>query len=269
MAGFDKIIFKNSLFLALIIIVLLISACSGINERINNEVASDKQVVDEVVNSINNIGNKIEDGFHSDEIPRIVNLKTSDNKLIVGSYYDSNSSKGLILLHMLGSDRHSYDDLALYLKDYFKVLSIDFRGHGDSEGDFRSFSGKDFVAMLRDVEAAADFLRDKGVSSLSVVGASIGANTALVFASEHDVDKLVLLSPGSDYRSIDVSSIYYDKPLLVLVSKGDSYSFFSVQHLAAEWPSAVIKVFSGSFHGTNIINNLDDAKKAVIDFLLE
>jgi len=196
-----------------------------------------------------------------------VELVTSDGVRIIGSYYPSQSESGVLLLHMLGRDRHSFDGLARELSGSYQVLSIDLRGHGESDGDFRSFSEDDFRNMVLDVEAAAGFLAGKGVVRVSVVGASIGANTALRYASVHPVERLVLLSPGKDYRGIDISSITYDKPLLVLVSRGDEYSFSSVEELRHQWRAAVVKVYDGSLHGTDIIRRVPGAREEVLSFL--
>lgn len=89
----------------------------------------------------------------------------------------------------------------------FSVIAIDLRGHGASEGNWRSFSPREFNAVVLDVKAAKDYLISRGVKPgrMGIVGASIGANIALRYAAEDgEIKTVVLLSPGLNYRGVAI-----------------------------------------------------------------
>ncbi|MBD3208965.1 alpha/beta fold hydrolase [Candidatus Woesearchaeota archaeon] len=183
-----------------------------------------------------------------------VQLNTSDGVLITASYYDSDADKGLILLHMLARDRHTFDDAAKRLQPHYKIIIPDLRGHGDSEGEYLDLTEKDFRDMVYDIESVANYLKEEEqAASISVAGASIGANLALTYASEHPVDKLLLISPGSRYRGIDISRISYGKPLLAQVGHYDGYSSISTDDLALNWQRGRVMEYDTNAHGTDLI----------------
>ncbi len=183
-------------------------------------------------------------------------INTTDGWLIAASYYDSPSEKGLILMHMLAKNRHTFDDYAETLAADYKVLSIDFRGHGDSDGEYLDLTEADFKDMINDVEIAAWYLKEKqGVAEkdISLAGASIGANIALMYASKHPVDKLALISPGSRLRGIDIGRLNYPKPMFVQVAQYDAYSSISVDELELNWDKARVLKYNSAAHGTELL----------------
>lgn len=193
-----------------------------------------------------------------------IRLNTSDGILIAADYYPSESTKGLVMLHMMGKTRASYREIAPKLADYYKIVVIDFRGHGDSDMEFTEMTDADFKGFLNDIDKSVSFLEEKGVESMSLVGASIGANAALLYAADHPVEKLVLLAPGDVYRSLDISRLPYSKPLLVQVGHFDAYASISVDDLQNNWEKARIMKYDISAHGTDLFQYDLSAKE---DFL--
>ncbi|MDO8661410.1 MAG: alpha/beta fold hydrolase, partial [Candidatus Woesearchaeota archaeon] len=159
-------------------------------------------------------------------------LLTSDEINIAYKYYapEKINSPAVILLHMLGKDKSDWVDFARKLqKEGFAVIAIDFRGHGDSDGNWQKFSEKDFNNMILDVDAAKEFLGRQpkvNTNSLSIIGSSIGANIAVKYALKTEVKTIVLLSPGSNYRGVniekDISSLKI--PVFLAASDEDTYS---------------------------------------------
>ena len=147
------------------------------------------------------------------------------------NYYPSPSNKGLILLHMMAKNKDSFEEEAVKLQQYYKVIVPDLRGHGDSDIKFQELTEDDYKLMINDVEIVAQYLEQEGVTSISLAGASIGANLALLYAKEHDVEKLLLISPGTRLRGLDLFRVQYDKPLLIQVGHYDAYSSISVDEL--------------------------------------
>ncbi len=140
-----------------------------------------------------------------------VRFKTKDNKEVVGLYFASENQKGCIIyLHMMSSGKESWIKLAEELSDRgYCGIAIDLRGHGDSESGpdgYKEFSDADHQASTNDVEAADEFLREKGVriGKKIVIGASIGANLAIQYISSHpEYSSGIFLSPGMNYHGVN------------------------------------------------------------------
>jgi acetyl esterase/lipase len=89
---------------------------------------------------------------------------------------------GVILLHMLRQDRSSWDAFARQLADAgYTALSVDLRGHGETGGVV------DWDLAVADLQQAWQFLAGKdeiNQDRTALIGASIGANLALIAAAE-------------------------------------------------------------------------------------
>lgn len=189
---------------------------------------------------------------------------TKDGITIAADYYPSTIQNGMLLLHMMPSNRFSWRPFAVKLQENgFHVLAIDLRGHGESTGGpdgYRTFSDSEHQKSIFDVEAAVDFLRSKGVEKIHLGGASIGANLALQYASQHiEIPSVMLLSPGLDYHGIH-ADIWMDnlkshQAVLLAASDDDMYSFTSVKTLfehAANLFTREVKLLSEAGHGTDM-----------------
>ncbi len=180
-----------------------------------------------------------------------VNFLTDDGVSIIGSYYSSplnvvsNASSSstttptVILLHMLGKDRSTWNAFASTLsqKGDYAVLSIDLRGHGESvkqnNGNtisFQSFTPDDYNKMVLDVKAAKQFLitnKSANPNNISIVGASIGANVAINYAAiDPTIKSVVLLSPGLNYRGVSteeaITKYKNNNSVYIAATEGDS-----------------------------------------------
>jgi 3-oxoadipate enol-lactonase len=93
----------------------------------------------------------------------------------------------VVLLHALGEDSSTWDGLAAELGRFFRVLTVDLRGHGQSDrpGEYS------FELMRDDVLGVLDHL---GLTRTSVVGHSMGGTVAYLIAEAQPerVDRLVL-----------------------------------------------------------------------------
>ena len=189
-----------------------------------------------------------------------ITLKTQDGMLLKATHAEAVSETGIILLHQLNQDRHSYDALLPLLKNY-NTIAIDLRGHGESQGDWNSFGDEDFRAMELDVDAAKEQLKATGSTKFIVIGASIGANTAINYgANNEDVIGVIPLSPGLEYKGINTEHhiTAYKNNLLIIVSEEDSYSYESSQLLHDASPAQKeLKVYKDSGHGTNMFPTTD------------
>ncbi len=183
---------------------------------------------------------------------------TIDGQTIAYQIYPAApGSPAIILLHMLRRTRTDWDTIAKWLqKNGYSVIAIDSRGHGLSTGNWEQFTEEDFNKMKLDVAAAKSVLENAAkadVKRLAIIGASIGANTAMNYGAEDaDVKTVVLLSPGLEYRGVKISDTRFNKPFLVVASKEDQYSAQSAQEIANKNPTAKVIMYENAGHGTNM-----------------
>jgi hypothetical protein len=88
-----------------------------------------------------------------------------------------------------------------YFDKGFTVLSIDLRNHGESEKTTTTLGYKERL----DVEAAAEFLKDKGYKTIIVHGISMGA-VASILAKVERPDLINVVIADSPYLSLEESS---------------------------------------------------------------
>lgn len=205
-----------------------------------------------------------------------VEIQAEDGTLLAGTFYspDSNSSPapGVILLHMLWGERSSWEDFAIQLIEAgYAVLTIDFRGHGETGGKV------DWEKAVQDVGQIWEYLREHDEvdnDRLGLVGASIGANVALAAAGlEPEVKTVVLLSPGRDYAGVktyDPMIDYGERPVLIAASEEDTYAAESglwLKDLAAGETKLIM--YPGSGHGTIMLDREPDLPNIIIAWLGE
>lgn len=202
-----------------------------------------------------------------------VTLNTKDGFTLKGTYYHSSSQKGIILLHMLQRDRSDWSSFASKLKDNgFNVLSIDSRGHGKSSGDWQKFTDTEFNGMVNDVEASLNFLKEKGNNSIGIVGASIGANTALnaAVSNQSNLKTIVLLSPGLDYHGVKIkqTSSEFTGSILIAVAKDDTYAYQSSQEIynGLKTPNKKLITYESGGHGTLMLSSHPELENEIINF---
>jgi len=183
------------------------------------------------------------------------------------------AAPAVLLLHMYGTDRRSWSPFTEVLAAAgLASLAIDLRGHGDTGGS------EDWDLAQGDVEAAFEWLRtNPGVdpSRVAIVGASIGANLALVQTASHpgDVAAAALLSPGMDYFRVKIAGLAQETngvPLFLAAAENDGYSAETVRILAGEAPGdPTLTVFDGAAHGTDMFASHPELADQLIQFLLD
>ncbi len=212
---------------------------------------------------------------NSDGMKKEISFEASDGVKISADLYDSSGGKGVLLVHMMPATKESWKNFAeLLQKENFKVLAIDLRGHGKSEygpNGYMSFTDEEHQKGLRDVEAGVKYLKDNGATQIHIVGASIGANFALQFADKNEIASAVLLSPGLNYRGVDVSEISgpQTKNVFLVASRDDEYSAESAQKIFDNLPASAnkeIKIYERAGHGTNMFSQ-KDLEGLVLEFL--
>jgi alpha/beta superfamily hydrolase len=189
-----------------------------------------------------------------------------------------NPTVGIILVPMLDHDRASYP--VSFIEDLHQkipgaiILAIDARGHGESTnlGTWDDFQLEEWIGMGTDIKQAKKYFKDNypTADEYYVVGASIGSTAAILAAEqENDITKVAMLSPGIEYKGVNIEDEVddYVHPLLVVYTNGDAYSASSaVQINSITSSKTTLKSYSGSSHGTDMFDDTE-VSSDLVDFL--
>ena len=101
----------------------------------------------------------------------------------------------LILIHGIGDNAHIFDDLAMLLRDRFRVLAYSRRGHGHSGAPERPYDQATLVSDLR------EFMDVLKIERAHLLGWSMGGNEITQFAGQYPerANKLIYLDSGYDW----------------------------------------------------------------------
>ncbi len=215
---------------------------------------------------------------------------TSDNVKIVANEFLPDKKKyptprgWVIFLHMMPATKESWNPLADQLQQAgYAGLAIDLRGHGASEGGpngYKEFSDAEHQDSIRDVDAAIDILHGIGVRDdrIVLIGASIGANLALQYASQHRaISCVVAISPGADYHGIVtkpfIEVFSENKRVLFIGSLDDDHvpgNEDEIEVLHAAVPDGVLaekEIVDSGGHGTEILANNPELINKILTFI--
>lgn len=169
--------------------------------------------------------------------PERIEIAGADSVRIYGFWYarDMTSDTPVaLLLHNPGASHAHWRPLLQPLRDAgFRVLAIDFRGHGDSKDltpeIYAQISRREvqpYADMIYDVEAAVQWLtkvQKLPPARIALVGGEHAANLALqAMARNRKLAAAVAMSPSRAYFNfplVETAKKIGSRPLLVLVPK--------------------------------------------------
>jgi alpha-beta hydrolase superfamily lysophospholipase len=212
-------------------------------------------------------------------VSRPVALRSEDGVALAATFYEAprQPAPAVILLHMQTRSREDWQAFAHRLADSgIHALAIDFRGHGGSGAGPAGDDGQPNLSRLvLDVQAARAYLagRPEAVrgSAIGLLGASIGANVAILQASaDTSIRSLALLSPGLDYRSLRTEAAlrkYGSRPALLVAAGDDPYALRSVRELAKAGEGLrEVRTLGPAGHGTVMLSRDADLERALVDW---
>lgn len=204
---------------------------------------------------------------------RPAQYRTQDGWTIQGDLYEPHSkSKGFVLLlHQRGGSADDWHALAIALQQAgYIAFAIDQRGTGRSavgpgqSGDHAPWN------TTSDIEGGVYALKDKG--PITLIGASYGANNALLYAAAHpgQIRSLVLLSPSTDYHGLKTEAAVkkYTGALLIFHQKGDKIAGDGPEALnrAAGSKDHLLQMSEGTGHGVALLNPV--TTQQTVDFVV-
>ena len=210
---------------------------------------------------------------------RDVDIKAPDGANLRGTYFSpGQEGPGILLLHECSMDRHAWDGLATDLANAgFNVLTVDFRGKGESDGKTAYLTERDATRQkwTSDVEAMFAYLTaQKGVdkSRLAVGGASCGVEQSTDLAMHHHEIKTILELSGA---ATDQARTYIGKTPAVAIfgaaSKEDTDAAKGIQELlaASKNPHSQVHIYPGNAHGVSTFAANPDLETMVVSWLKE
>lgn len=193
-----------------------------------------------------------------------ITLKTADGWMIVGDLYTpADLSKGaVILLHQRSGSAKDWKPLCLALqKSGYTALALDQRGAGRSTKGPGPFGDDAPWPTSGDIAAAIAYLKPKAKKNIGLVGASYGANNALIYAAGHpdQVSGIALYSPGENYHGLEAlpAARIYSGPLVVFYARNDAIAGNGPQQILSESASSdkLPREYDDRVHGTALLNN--------------
>jgi pimeloyl-ACP methyl ester carboxylesterase len=199
--------------------------------------------------------------------PGEVSFPTADGGVIRADLFGS-GDRGVVLAHGARFDKASWGKQAEVLaKAGFRVLAIDFRGYGQSRGGDQSAPGSG--EKYEDILAAVRYLREDGVKTVSVIGASMGggaAANASIHARHGEIDRLILLAPVPVAEPERLTG-----PKLFAVSRGDALAAKVREQFERAPEPKKLLLLDGSAHAQFLFETDQGERlmKKILEFLSE
>jgi pimeloyl-ACP methyl ester carboxylesterase len=146
-----------------------------------------------------------------------VTFSTSDGVQLAGRLFGPESATaGVVLAHMLPADQTSWYPFAERLASQgYRVLTFNYRGYCPGGDGGCSQGTRQIDAADADLQAAVDRLRQDGVSSVGVAGASMGGTAALRVAA---TDPRAIAAVATLSAPIAIDRLSVDPQILANVS---------------------------------------------------
>jgi alpha-beta hydrolase superfamily lysophospholipase len=207
---------------------------------------------------------------------RRVSFRADDGVLLSAGWHEPSArpAPAVVLVHMLGRSRRDWDLAASRLAAAgIGALTLDLRGHGESQYVPRPESAAEFTAMVADITAARRYLATRSEiqpGRIGLAGASLGASLAVLAAAESaSVASVALLSPSLDYRGlrIEAAARKVARPMLLVASDEDGYALRSARDLqkAAGGVREVVMLHQAG-HGTVMLGREPSLAWTLVDW---
>jgi len=189
----------------------------------------------------------------------------------------------VVVLHQMGESHMAWKKFweSLYAQG-IATFAIDLRGHGMSIYDLKqkrnrplnTFYADDFLKYPDDIKYLVDTCIARygdrlNTSQIAVVGASIGANAGLLYAlSEPRVKYLAMISPGIDYKGLNIAQAMKDikgVDIFLATADQDMYSYVCVELLTDLFKNKVdYEVYQTFYHGNRLFSSDPDLFQRVL-----
>ena len=200
----------------------------------------------------------------------------SDGWVIVGNISKPESAAripAVLLLHMMPTDRSSYDRLAGLLAERgVASLRIDLRGHGEST-NLGSHNQEINSQAWRDILAAVSYLQGlEGIDPrrIGVLGASYSGEQAARAAREGaEIRAFVIMSSGS-FSDESISFVADSEyPWWFIAAEDDANPSEAMKKAAASSELTELTVFESGGHGTYLFSTRNELEEMIAGWFAE
>lgn len=158
-----------------------------------------------------------------------ISFKTKDNVLIRGWFIKNKqaNAKTIILLHGYPADKGDLLRSTFFLHQYYHLLYFDFRHLGESDGSYSTIGHNEIL----DLQAAIQYLQNRGIKDVGVWGFSLGGAVALMTAPTTPEIKAIVAEYSYarlDWMVDDYYQIPYLKRILGELSRFWAWLFLSI-----------------------------------------
>lgn len=207
-----------------------------------------------------------------------VDIKAPDGIDLKATYYSpGRPGPAMLLLHQCNMDRQAWTGLAESLAEAgVHVLTLDFRGFGDSGGGPFNFAQDRAVMADKwpgDVDAAYAYLLERpGVDRTRVAagGASCGVTQSSDLATRRPEVKTLMLLSGmaSDAGRAHVAGAS-DLAVFGAAAEGDARAAEAIKTVVegSTHPDSTLKIYSGDEHGVPMFERNADLQPMIVSWL--
>lgn len=137
-------------------------------------------------------------------------VKSPDGTKLHYLHWPNSSAKSVcVLLHGFTNDAHIFDGLSAKLQTHHQVISIDFRGHGDSDWDPKArYSHEQLIADTVFILEQLNIQPE----NLHLIGHSLGARIGALMLAEKawQAASFCIIDTGPDVRQVGVDKVRKD-----------------------------------------------------------
>ena len=183
----------------------------------------------------------------------VVSFRTADGVTLNGRLWARDPRRVVIYLHKYRGNQSTWWPIAAEGSPTDpSALTLDFRGHGASEGDADEVS-----STPEDAEAALAFVRERGYQRTVIVGAGMGAAAGMVAAADDPTTGMLGLSAPSAFADLEPVRLAhrFEQRIGLIATDGDLSAKQSIAEfrLHAAIPSARIVMLRGTDHGEGLL----------------
>lgn len=121
-------------------------------------------------------------------------------------YEDRGIGAPIVFIHGWGGSADAWDLQVLDLAHHYRCITVDLRGHGDSDKPWGDYT---YDLFVRDLHVLIEKL---GLDAVTLVGWSMGGNIALKYAHEHPEHLARVVITGSGPRFWQAEDALYGTP---------------------------------------------------------
>lgn len=152
-------------------------------------------------------------------------LKSKDGERIALNHYDQKRNSVIIICHgwAMCKDSKVFKGLSEDLFKHHDIITLDFRGHGQSSGSF-TFTAKE----PQDLEAVVAFAKTR-YEKVTLMGFSLGSAISIIHAASHkNVEGVIAVSAPVSFEKIE-NEFYRKEAFIPSIKKFELWRSFKLR----------------------------------------